>query len=154
VVEAVARGPSVGLVFDRGFGDLGTDGKDLVWIDAQGRASQSSSSPFTTLTIMTAPFMTEPNAVVSRRLRTEDGPGFGASNFVVGCGYAARSNGQHIRIVRLSDGYSWALPTGKFYWQNPLALTCTELFASVLSGGELRTARIRLDSLGRGISPD
>jgi hypothetical protein len=148
---------TVGLVFDRGFGDLGTDGTDLVWIDAQGRASQSSSSPFTTLTIMTAPFTTEPSAVVPRRLRTEEGPSFDVRNFVVGCGFAARANGYHVRIVRLSDGRSWVLanaPGAPVAWELPLALTCTELFASVRSGGATRTARVRLDSIGPGIPPD
>jgi len=146
---------SAGMVTTRGYDDLGSDGKDLVWLDAQGRTTDTG--PYDTLTITTAPFTTEPSQLVPRRLRTEQGPGFGASHFQVGCGYAARSNGQHIRVVRLSDGQSWILSnalTDPWGWSEPLALTCTELFATVLDSGVTRLARVRLDSLGPGIAPD
>lgn len=146
---------SVGAVTTKGYGDLGTDGKDLVWIEAAGRATDTG--PFDSYTIMTAPFTTDPAQVVSRRLRTEDGPDFDVVYFQVGCGYAARSNGAHIRVVRLSDGQSWVLSNGladPFGWTAPLALTCTELFATVRVSGVTRLARIRLDSLGPGIPPD
>jgi hypothetical protein len=106
---------------------------------------------------MTAPYTTEPGAVASRRVRTEQGPGFDVVYFQVGCGYAARSNGEHIRVVRLSDGQSWVLSnalTDAWGWTEPLALTCTELFATVRSSGVTRLARVRLDSLGSGIAPD
>lgn len=146
---------SAGMVTTHGYDDLGTDGKDLVWLDAQGRSTDTG--PYDTLTIATAPFTTEPSQVVPRRLRTEQGPGFGASHFEVGCGYAARSNGEHIRVVRLSDGQSWILSnalTDPWGWSEPLALTCTELFATVRVSGVTRLARLRLDSLGPGIAPD
>lgn len=79
------------------------------------------------------------------------------ATFQVGCGYAARSNGEHIRVVRLSDGQSWLLSnalTDPWGWSEPLALTCTELFATVRNSGVTRLARVRLDSLGPGIAPD
>jgi hypothetical protein len=75
----------------------------------------------------------------------------------VTCGYAARSNGLHIRVVRLSDGQSWTLSnatTDPWGWSEPLAVTCTELFATVHIPGATRLARIRLDALGPGIAPD
>jgi hypothetical protein len=134
-----------------GYGDLGTDGKDLVWIEASGRTTDTG--PFDTYTIMTAPYTTEPGSVVSRRLRTEQGPDFDVVYFQVGCGYAARSNGEHIRVVRLSDGQSWVLTnalTDPWGWTEPLAVTCTELFATVRNSGVTRLARVRLDSLGPG----
>jgi len=144
---------NAGMVTTHGYDDLGTDGTDLVWLDLQGRSTETG--PYDTLTITTAPFTTEPSLVVPRRLRTEQGPGFGVSHFIVGCGYAARSNGAHIRVVRLSDGQSWILSnTGGFGWSEPLAVTCTELFATVRVAGVTRLARVRLDSLGPGIAPD
>jgi hypothetical protein len=146
---------SAGMVTTRGYGDLGTDGKDLVWIEVAGRTTDTG--PFDSYTIMTAPFTTEPAAVVPRRLRTEQGPELDVENFQVGCGYAARSIGEHIRVVRLSDGQSWLLSdalTDPGGWSELLAVTCTELFATVLSSGVTRLARVRLDSLGPGIAPD
>jgi hypothetical protein len=146
---------SAGMVTTKGYGDLGTDGDDLVWIEAAGRTTETG--PFDSYTIMTAPFTTDPAQVVSRRLRTEEGPDFDVVYFQVGCGYAARSNGAHIRVVRLSDGQSWVLSNGlsdPFGWSAPLALTCTELFATVQVSGVTRLARVRLDSLGSGIPAD
>ena len=63
---------SAGMVTTRGYGDLGTDGKDMVWIDAQGRTTDTG--PFDTYTITTAPFAADPTQVVPRRLRTEKAP--------------------------------------------------------------------------------
>ncbi len=140
---------------DRGIGELGTDSKDLVWIEAQGHTGDSAF--YDMLTIRTAPFTTDPDAVSARRVRSEEGPGFGASHFIVGCGFAARSTGAHIRLVRLSDGQSWKLAnafTTPWAWTEPLAVTCDELFAMVSVAGVSRLARVRLDSLGPGIVAD
>ncbi|MBX3191752.1 MAG: hypothetical protein KF819_32480, partial [Labilithrix sp.] len=145
---------TAGMVTHHGYGDLGTDGIDMVWIEAQGRVTETG--PFDTYTIMSAPFTTDPAQVTPRRLRSEEGPSFDVRHFIVGCGYAARSNGLQIRVVRLSDGQSWTLPSGgaTLAWSNPLAVTCTELFATVHVGPATRLARVRLDSLGPGIAPD
>lgn len=146
---------SAGMVTTRGFGDLGTDGKDMVWIDAQGRTTDTG--PFDTYTITTAPFTTNPAQLVPRRLRTEGGPSFDVTHFYVGGGYAARSNGLHIRVVRLVDGQSWTLDNdiaAPWGWNYPIAITSTELFAMVNVAGVARLARVRLDSLGPGIAPD
>jgi len=146
---------SAGMVTTRGYGDLGTDGKDMVWIDAQGRTTDTG--PFDTYTITTAPFAADPTQVVPRRLRTEEGPDFDVTHFYVGGGYAARSNGLHIRVVRLVDGQSWVLANdlaAPWGWNYPIAVTATELFAMVNIVGVARLARVRLDSLGPGIAPD
>jgi hypothetical protein len=84
------------------------------------------------------------------------------SPFVVGCGYAARAAGYGTRVTRLADGVSWVLPgdpSQGWYWTTPVALSCSELFATVgvrSDGGYPLTtiARIRLDSLGSGTPPD
>jgi hypothetical protein len=146
---------TAGMSTTRGYDDFGTDGTDMVWIDAAGRTTETG--PFDTLTITTAPFTTDPSQITPRRVRTEAGPGFGASHFLVGCGYAVRSTGVYIRVVRLSDGVSWKLSnqlTDPWGWSEPVAVSCTELFATVQIPGATRLARVRLDSLGPGIPPD
>jgi hypothetical protein len=146
---------TAGATITHGYGDLGTDGKDLVWVEAQGR--KAVTDPFDTYTIMTAPFTSSPSAVQPRRVRSETGPAFGTSGFVVGCGHSARTNGTHTRVVRLSDGRSWLLPStagASWIWGNPLALTCDELFASASVDGTMRVVRTRLDSLGPGVAAD
>lgn len=156
---------SAGLVIDHGFGAIGTDGKDLVWIEARGR-TRGGSAPFDTYDIMTAPYTTDPLNVVPRRLRSESGNAYTLFNYVVGCGYATRWSEKGFRIVRLADGWSWLLPTvgpdateseRNWAWSDPLAITCTEVFLPVAINRETSTrhfARVRLDSLGPGIPPD
>jgi hypothetical protein len=146
----------------KGASDIGTDGKDLVWTEASGRPSPSG--PWTTIDIMTAPFTTDPAAIVKRRLRSESLI-FGANEFVVGCGYATHQFANStfdggVRIVRLSDGQSWKLgkvpsdagPSWSF--TSPLAITCDEVFVGLSHGDQSNVARIRLDSLGPGDPPD
>jgi hypothetical protein len=144
---------TAGLVIDRGYADLGTDGKDMVWMYGHDRVS-GSTTPYDHYDVMAAPYTTDPTKVASRRLRSEEGPQFGGSPFVVGCGYAARSNGYRTRVVRLSDGRSWLLVPSATGFQIPRALTCTELFGDILVGGYSTLGRVRLDSLGPGIAPD
>jgi hypothetical protein len=138
-----------------GFDDLGTDGTDMVWMKASGHTD--ASLPFDKYEIITSPATTDPALIAPRRLRSEEGPAFGSTPFVVGCGYAARTNGYHLRIVRLADGQSWNLDgaaTDAWSWARPLAVTCDELFATVKDGKTLRLARVRLDSLGPPIPAD
>jgi hypothetical protein len=93
------------------YGQLGTDGRDLVWLEVDGVVRPPAA---VAARIMTAPIVAEPSALRPRRVRSELGPASGFyftyAPFIVGCGYAARSNDQAIRIVRLSDGWSWLLP--------------------------------------------
>jgi hypothetical protein len=146
---------SAGLVIDHGYDDLGTDGHDLVWIEARGRKT-GYLTPFDTYDIMTAPYTADPAKLAPRRVRSAEGP-LGLSPFVVGCGYAARQNGTVLRIVRLSDGQSWLFDVAygtPWSWATPRALTCDELFIDVLVEGRGQFARIRLDSLGPGLPAD
>ncbi len=143
----------------QGAADLGTDGHDMVWLYGSGRTDPSANFP--QVSIMTAPFATTAAALQGRRLRSELPAGFGVEPFKVGCGFAARSLYNGIRVVRLSDGVSWWLAgdnTLPWQWNAPVALTCTELFAkvTVVHGGTGTSgyARVRLDSLGAGTPPD
>ncbi len=148
---------SAGTDANHGYDDPGADGHDLVWIEAHAANRTSTWDPFDTYSIMTSPVTTDPAAIVARRLRSEQGPAFGASPFRVGCGYAARANGYHIRIVRLADGWSWKLATditSSWSWAEPLGLSCVELFATVNAAGQTRLARVTIDSLGPGEAPD
>lgn len=140
----------------KGDGDLGTDGNDMVWVRGFGR---TKDFVYPTLDIMTSAYSDTPSGLAPRRLRSEEGGwSVGASPFVVGCGYAARSNASGRRIVRLSDGQSWILPsaTGSLHWSVPVALTCDEIFLLAAEAGTnvMTIARVRLDSLGPGIPPD
>ena len=151
---------SFGGDVSQGAADLGSDGHDLVWLYGSNRTDPAGLFP--SVAIMTSPFATDPMHVSSRRLRSEIQNGFGVSPFIVGCGYAARHASYGTRITRLADGVSWILPgdpNQPWFWVIPVALTCTELFATVgarSDGGPAHTnlARIRLDSLGAGTPPD
>jgi len=155
----------------RGYGDLGTDGKDLVWTQGE---RVDTSAVYPRLSIATSPYATSTAALKPRILRSDiSGYGFGTSTFVVGCGYAARSTfleptpGSFVNIVilvRLSDGHAWMLPddpsTG-FAYRTALGLTCDELYALVeiregdggTAASHFNVARVRLDSLGPGVPP-
>lgn len=140
----------------RGVSDLGTDGTDILWTEGSGRVG--SSGIFPTVSIMTSPFTTDPTLLQPRRLRSESSYGFGTDPFVVSCGRALREDGTGMRLVRISDGQSWFFPAkAPWLWISPVALTCTELFATVQSespSDHLTLARVRLDSLGPGIPAD
>lgn len=142
----------------QGASDLATDGRDLVWHYGSNRTDPNGLFP--TLADTTAKFTTDPSALQPRRLRSEIGNAFG-DRIEVGCGFAADGTGNGIRVVRLSDGFSWLLPSNgsTWRWTEPLAVTCTELFAMVAADGDagwqnIGIARVRLDSLGPGTPPD
>ncbi len=138
-------------------GDLGTDGVDMVWLEGHGGATDAG--PYTTMDYWTSPYVTDASMLLPRRLRSETTTAMLGTPIAVGCGYAAYApvgfvNG--LRIIRLSDGWSWFVPnvTG-WYWVQALALTCTELFASVNISGPITTmARVALNQLGTGVPPD
>ncbi len=132
--------------------DFGTDGADMVWIEAFDEGSDLG--PWATVNIMAAPFTTDPNAIVKRRVRSGmNQPGF--QPFTVGCGYAAheydRDETSGFRIVRLSDGRSWQFRASAS--SRAVAITCSEIFIDYSYYGS-GLARIRLDSLGPGDPPD
>jgi hypothetical protein len=144
----------------QGAGNLWTDGHDMVWLYGSNRTNPNDVYP--TVAYMTSPFTTDAAALQPRRLRSEVGNGFGTGQMQVGCGYAAWESYQGIRLVRLSDGVSWMLPTKQgstWLWADPLAITCTEVFARAAFNGDAGwqysgIARVRIDSLGPGIPAD
>ncbi len=154
---------SYGNDVSKGAADFGTDGKDMAWTEAFGRSS--TQEPWAKIDIMTAPFTTDPSAIAKRRLRSET-YAIGSGPFVVGCGYAAHhyastTEGSGTRLVRLSDGRSWRFSDGapidagpRWHFNDPLAITCDELFVQFHHGVQFNVARIRLDSLGPGDPPD
>jgi hypothetical protein len=73
----------------------------------------------------------------------------------VGCGYAARAIGDHVRLLRLSDGRSWRFEQGSTWqWLRPLVVTCEEMFACAYVARTYTIVRVRIDSLGPGEAPD
>ncbi len=127
--------------------DMGTDGKDMVWIEAHGPPIDNAFN--TTADYWTSPYVMDPADLKPRRLTAEIPNAIGALSMVVGCGLAAAENGLGIRIIRVSDGASWILSNGNGWgWITPLALTCTELFARVASKGTQTIGRVPLSSLG------
>jgi hypothetical protein len=140
--------------------DFGTDGVDMLWVEGIGRSQGGIGQRFATYDIMTAPYTTDAAAVQKRRLRSSLFGAFRGSPFSVGCGYAARDyedeTTQGLRVIRLSDGWSWKLQTemNARYWQAPVAVTCSEVFVNTLTPDGFNLARVRLDSLGTGEPPD
>ncbi|MGH7286293.1 MAG: hypothetical protein ACRELY_32650, partial [Polyangiaceae bacterium] len=147
--------------FSHAAGDFATDGTDMMWTEGTGGVD---GGLYSTVSLYTAPYTSDPATAISskRRLRSEIPNGLCVSKSVVGCGYAVRyAGGTGLRVVRLSDGVSWLLTANgdanAWNWEEPVALTCTELFASVNIPDpkpHLGLARVRLDSLGPGIPPD
>lgn len=149
----------------RGAGNLGTDGKDMVWVYGEGKKA-GSEEPYSTLSVMTAPYSLDPSTVAktTRRLRSQ--PGYlDGWRYQVGCGYAARSvsvndgatfNG--LFIVRLSDGVSWTLPgspnVAVLAWSHTLHVDCEHVYMNLSNNKKARIGRVRLDSLGPGTPPD
>jgi hypothetical protein len=152
----------------KGAADLGTDGKDFVWVEGSDRVS--GDGPFPKVLAATSPFTSAPAKLQRRVLRADlTGYPFGTKPFVVGCGYAARSTTMMrdgglvggTLVIRLTDGFAWHLPDqdDAWGWRTPLALTCTELVALVwerppsAERGHFNIARVRLDSLGAPNAP-
>ena len=160
---------SFGDDFSRGVADLGTDGQQLVWIEGMNRPQPNGVFP--DVTAYVAPFTTNPAQIVKRALRSDlSGYPFGTGPFVVGCGYAARSTfvkrdgglEDGTILIRLSDGYAWHLPDGPgvdWGWRTPLAITCDEIFVTVVERPtptavpRVNVARVRIDSLGPPTAP-
>jgi len=151
--------------YSRGAGSPGSDGKDLVWVEGEGRDDDSVRFP--DLWIMTSKYSSDPAEIKPRRLNRWLPSYIAGGNPVVGCGYAAfryaigttNTTAAGLHIIRLSDGWSWTLPSPSppapppDGWNVPTAITCDEVFARY-KGGSLETIRrVRLDSLGPGSPP-
>lgn len=140
---------------------FGTDGKDMVWIEAFGRTYVGDT--WSAIDLVTAPYGTDPSKIEKRRLRSMET--LDPSPFVVGCGHAAPSSlhGSGKTITRLSDGSFTpfdAVPGadggGGSYFTGTLAITCDEVFAEMLDIEPYghRVVRIRLGDFGLGNAPD
>jgi len=151
----------------RGAANPGSDGKDLVWLQGEGR--DDNSAAYSTRWVMTSKFTTNPSEIHPRRLTRLPKGVISSGSLLppVGCGYAAfrydsgypSSDDTGLLVVRLSDGVSWLLPSVSVKygdgWFPAIAITCDEVFARYSgAGAHLETIRrVRLDSLGPGIPP-
>nr|MCU0659165.1 hypothetical protein [Polyangiaceae bacterium] len=152
--------------YTRGAGNIGTDGKDLVWTYGEGK--KPSDVEFPSTSVFTAPYATDMTTVdkTKRRLRSDvTHPGDDRYRYAVGCGYAARryfKDGEtsNLLVVRLSDGQGWKLegkPQGPdlVYWDEPLAISCEHLYVTMAVEKQSPViARIPLASLGPGLPAD
>jgi len=153
-----------GSDYSKGAGYPGSDGKDLVWIQGEGRDDDSVRFP--EAWVMTSKFSTNASEIQPRRLTRW--PQSHVSTTVppqIGCGFASfryvlgfpQSTGAGLLIVRLSDGVAWVLPSASIStadgWGEPIATTCDEVFARYQGHAYETIRRVRLDSLGPGTPP-
>lgn len=145
--------------------DFNTDGEHLVWTEAQGW--DNATTTFAISDVYVAPYSLEQDQVSKTRKKlTADPYVLGGTPWQVGCGYAARGiitsnpSALSLRVVRLSDGYSWLIPGGDVSkpWRYDLyeafGMTCQHIYITVnLPSGAPTIVRIRLDSLGPGTPP-
>ncbi len=139
----------------RGAGNLGTDGKDLVWSYGEGKKPDEEIYPVRS--IMTAPFTTDPQALKPKRLRSDPDVGIAVDAFQVACGRAAHGGAtQNVVVVRLSDGWSWPINNigPDFSLEEIIGITCDHVYGLARIGGRWNVARIKLSSLGPGAAPD
>jgi hypothetical protein len=129
-------------------GNLGTDGRHLVWTRVEGERRS----------IVAADYTSDPDALRPRPLRADGNPILGAHamRFAVGCGFAGRNAmpPRDLQIVRIADGAGWRLAAAPGWsWGQVLGFTCDEVFATVFSRAQgVSIARVRLDSL-KGSAP-
>lgn len=144
----------------RGVQMLGTDGKHLVWAYGEGRSQPLGD--YDKVSVMAAPFTTDPAQLQPKRLRSLP-VSWLASPWIVGCGYAANEyDADKVLIVRLSDGVSWELtypdpsapPLQRWHFSTVFALSCDEIFLQGSVGLAMNVVRLRLDALGPGMPPD
>jgi hypothetical protein len=138
---------------------FGTDGKDMVWIEAFGRAHVGDD--WAVIDLVTAPYTTDPTKIAKRRLRSMET--VYAAPFVVGCGHTAPSSlvSGTRAITRLSDGRFVMLEDilgdgGRAAsFTHTLAITCEEIFVNLMATfPDYSIARIRLEDFGLGDVPD
>lgn len=150
--------------YTQGAGNFNTDGTDMVWSYGKDKAPNAWEYP--NISIMTAPFTTDPavRKATEKRLRSDPGQ-LGVTPFGMGCGHASRTfydkttDTVDLLVVRLSNGVSWVvksppISTGvKFI--DALGTSCDDVFAQVQFPDEANAiVRIPLSALGTGIPPD
>jgi hypothetical protein len=148
----------------RSAGNLGTDGKDMVWTYTQGGEGDNG---WADIAVMAAPFTTDAPTLAKTQKKLRKGiVAYTPWLWTVGCGHAARweSTSEYnnaLVVVRVSDGRGWVLPGGEpggsnhFSFGSVLGVTCDEIFTQVSTPqGYTTIARLRLDSLGPGLAPE
>lgn len=136
--------------------NVGSDGKDIVWTRGEGKRPYAFGL-YPIVSIMTAPYTTDPAALRPRRLRSDMGKDMGTRErqFAVGCGFAGRvlDDLASVEIVRIADGAAWMLPKTDGWGYGPvIGLTCEEVFTYALGGKSV--VRIPIASLGEPLPPD
>jgi hypothetical protein len=139
-----------------GASNVGSDGKDIIWTHGEGKR-QHELGLYPTVSIMTAPYTTDPASLRPRRLRSDMGKGMGTRElqFAVGCGHAGRvlDDLASVEIVRIADGAAWKLTKADGWGYGPvIGISCEEVFTYTLGGRSI--ARIQIASLGEPIKPD
>lgn len=148
---------------------FGTDGLDMVWLEASERVG--TSQIYAKQETWTAKYTTDPDVLAATKRRVRATSIEYGNVYKVGCGYAAVSavtdspwGKSGVRVIRLSDGVSWEIldnsEAQRLEWNlsTPVAVTCDEVFVtgSAWKGTGSRhyeIMRIRLDSLGPGTPP-
>jgi hypothetical protein len=137
----------------KGYGNFGTDGKDMVWTYGEGQPISAYKYP--KYTLMTAPYTTDPEVLLQTQRKVRKDIRIVPPGYVVGCGYAAKVQvveGElvsYTSLVRLSDGAEWKLkPKNSKYPMPPVGITCEELFVEPPSTLRAEIAALRIDSLG------
>lgn len=141
----------------QGAGNLGSDGKQMVWTYAV-RSVPNTSFKFDQFTMMTGPHTTDPAVLqaAAKPVREEYDPIFlPDAAYAVGCGYAAHTTlSSDLVVVRLADGAGWVvkrLPQpdkDKWSFGPVMGVTCDEVFVGESSQALRSIARISLSSLG------
>ncbi len=145
----------------QGAANIGSDGVDMVWTHGEGKGANDFGL-YPTVSIMTAPYTTDPALLQPRRLRSDMNPGIGTKSlqFAVGCGYAGRvlADSPGAEIVRLSDGAAWVLEgSSDWRWGEVLGITCEDIFIQANDVPAKKPAnilRVPLASLGEPLAPD
>lgn len=141
---------------NHGAGDLGTDGKDMVWVESHG--PEIKNALWTTADYWTSPYVKDKKDLKPRRLRSEVPNVLFGIHTKVGCGRAALNNGAGLRVIDVESGNSWFLPNSSktgWGWIEPLVLTCEYLYARVgFSGPNTSIGRFPFTSLGAPDPPD
>jgi hypothetical protein len=139
----------------KGYGNFGTDGKDMVWTYGEGQPISAYNYPKNTL--MTAPYTTDPEVLLKtqRAIGKDNIIKMTPPGYVVGCGYASKlkpsedGSASYTSLVRLSDGAEWRLKAkNSKYIMPPVGITCEELFVQPPSTIRPEIAALRIDSLG------
>jgi hypothetical protein len=137
-----------------GWSDYGTDLEDAVWTFRSGKEPDGTSYPKNE--VYTGKFTTDPAKMLAtqKRLRSEPFSFSGATEWKVGCGYAARSVGKSTKLLRLSDGWGWEIKSTDYFSFSVNTVTCDEIRGSgtyapgTKENWTFTHYRIRLDSLG------